>query len=92
MKWRARTVPKPIRKTWKGESVVFSPISGETHFLNAFSDEALAAFETQPLSIEDLIDKLRELTPPEQLDGLRDSVTTLVHRFDDVGLIEPCPS
>ena len=90
MKWRAITDPKPLRRSWSGESVVFSPISGETHFLNAFSDEVLAQLEAQPLTVDELVGRLRDLTPADQLDDLRANVTTLVHRFDDIGLIEPC--
>lgn len=91
MRWRARNNPKLIRRTWEGESVVFSPLSGETHFLNAFSDEALAALEQDTLSTDELIDRLSVLTPADQAQHLQESVNALVQRFDDIGLIEPCP-
>lgn len=90
MKWRARVEPKLIRRSWGGESVVFSPISGETHFLNAFSDEVLAQVESQPLTVEEIIDRLAELTAPDQVQDLPGNVAAIVHRFDDIGLIEPC--
>lgn len=90
MKWRARVEPKLIRRSWGGESVVFSPISGETHFLNAFSDEVLSQLENQALSIQDLTSRLAELTPADQVGALGDNVATLVDRFDNIGLVEPC--
>lgn len=91
MRWRARNNPKLIRRTWEGESVVFSPLSGETHFLNAFSDEALAALEEEALTLDGLVERLRELTPEDQGAKLAESLGALIQRFDDIGLIEPCP-
>lgn len=91
MRWRARNNPKPIRRTWEGESVIFSPLSGETHFLNAFSDEALAALEEEALTLDGLVERLRELTPEDQGAKLAESLGALIQRFDDIGLIEPCP-
>ena len=92
MKWRARTAPKLVRRSWEGESVVFSPISGETHFLNAFSDEILATLETGPLAVEDVIERLVEIMPDDEADRVRDEVIGVMHRFDDIGLIEPWES
>lgn len=91
MRWRVRNNPKLIRRTWEGESVIFSPLSGETHFLNAFSDEALAALEGDALSHDELVKRLRELTPDDQAAQLSDNLKALIQRFDDIGLIEPCP-
>lgn len=91
MRWRARTNPKLIRRTWEGESVIFSPLSGETHFLNAFSDEALAALEEEALTLDGLVERLRDLTPEDQAAKLADNLGALIQRFDDIGLIEPCP-
>lgn len=90
MKWRARVEPKLIHRSWGGESVVFSPISGETHFLNAFSYEVLTQLESQPLTVEDIVDRLAELTAADQAADLPDNVAMIVQRFDHIGLIEPC--
>lgn len=90
MKWRARVEPKLIRRSWDGESAVFSPISGETHFLNAFSDEVLAQLEAQPRGVDELIAHLSDIMPADQAQDMRDNVLSLLHRFDNTGLVEPC--
>jgi PqqD family protein of HPr-rel-A system len=82
-------VPRLIWKSWDEEVVVFNLASGYTHFLNPVAAQALKILEQEPLSADELSQRLAlsdGLASDKQLIEL---VKNLLSKFDEMGLIEP---
>jgi len=77
-------------REWEGESVVFNSGSGQTHFLNAVSAEALRAMEETSMTTAALVEHFLELMPESEPDALARQMDRLVRDFAELGLIDPC--
>lgn len=75
---------------WGDESVVFNPVSGDTHLLNLIERAALEEIVAAGrISFERLRDQLAELLELEVTGDLEAYLESLLAQFQDVGLIAP---
>lgn len=71
--------------------MVHHPASGETHYFNVISTVALEMLEKDDLSLDGLTAKMAVYLDVDQDDNFARQVEALVRKFDELGLIEPCP-
>lgn len=84
-------VPDSLRISiaeWGENAVVYQSVSGETHQLNALLVETLKLFQSGPLTLEALIDRLRCIFDVEDEVDLRQQIEQLILQFENLGLIE----
>lgn len=75
-------------RTWGDETVLFNGASGQTHLIDAFSEQILRELEKSPLSAGALIDRLAQETGLDtELVSTR--VREVLDQFDKQGLAEP---
>ncbi len=74
---------------WDGDSVVFSPLSGETHILDIASGRMLKRITDQPATVEDIRSELAVFLEVENDAELANAVEKILTRLEDAGLIEP---
>ena len=78
-------------RRWDRAAVVHHPASGETHYLNLFSMVALEQLADRDQSIAELAANMASYLDVESTDQFDEQVASLVRKFDELGLIEPCP-
>ncbi len=90
MDWRASEA-RLVTRHWNDEDewVIFSPLSGDVHLLNAAAHQLLQALAEGPLSTEALVAHLASLAGRAPDKELEDAVTTALATLDAAGLIEP---
>ena len=74
---------------WDGDSVVFSPLSGQTHILDIASGRVLKRITDQPATVEDIRSELAVFLEVENDAELAKAVEKILSRLEDAGLIEP---
>ncbi len=74
---------------WDGDSIVFSPLSGETHILDIASGRVLKRITDQPATVEDIRSELAVFLEVENDAELANAVEKILTRLEDAGLIEP---
>ncbi|SJM89939.1 HPr-rel-A system PqqD family peptide chaperone [Crenothrix polyspora] len=72
-------------------SIVYNPLSGETHQLNLMAIDALN-FLHQPASVSALTQHICSLYQTDSTDDIHLHMTQLIEQFDDLGLIKLCQS
>jgi PqqD family protein of HPr-rel-A system len=81
---------KPLKwRCWAGDYVVFSPLSGQTHFLDIFAGHVLELIMAGTPSISELRSEAARFLEVEPDDRLAQAVEELLRRLEEVGLIEP---
>ena len=78
-------------RRWDRAAVVHHPASGETHYLNLFSMVALEQLADREQSIAELAANMAAYLDVEPGEHFGQQVDSLVRKFDELGLIEPCP-
>ncbi len=73
---------------WPQEAVVFSGLSGQTHYLNATARAILEVLEEGPQSAESLAEQLADESATWE-EVLLPQIQQLLAEFDQLGLIEP---
>lgn len=87
--WRLSvTSPLPLR-VWDGETVVFNPLSGDTHLLDILTGELLRALMTGPASVAALRQTAAEFLEVPDDEQLAQHVGQMLASLDELGLIEP---
>ena len=88
-KWRVAG-DEPLKwRCWAGDYVVFSPLSGQTHFLDILAGHVLEQIMAAPPSISELHSDIARFLQVEPDDRLAQTVEELLRRLEEVGLIEP---
>ena len=81
---------EPLKwRCWAGDYVVFSPLSGQTHFLDIFAGHVLELIMAGTPSILELRSEAARFLEVEPDDRLAQTVEELLRRLEEVGLIEP---
>ena len=81
---------EPLKwRCWAGDYVVFSPLSGQTHFLDVFAGHILERIMAGAPSILELRSEAARFLEVELDDRLAQTVDELLRRLEEVGLIEP---
>jgi PqqD family protein of HPr-rel-A system len=81
---------EPLKwRCWAGDYVVFSPLSGQTHFLDIFAGQMLKLIMSCAPSISELRSEAARFLEVEPDDRLTQTVEELLRRLEEVGLIEP---
>ena len=88
-KWRVAGSESLKWRCWAGDYVVFSPLSGQTHFLDIFAGHILKLIMAGTPSIAELRVEAARFLEVEPDDRLAQTVEELLHRLEEVGLIEP---
>jgi PqqD family protein of HPr-rel-A system len=88
-KWRVAGTESLKWRCWAGDYVVFSPLSGQTHFLDIFAGHILELIMAGTPSIAALRSEAARFLEVEPDDRLAHTVEELLHRLEEVGLIEP---
>ncbi|WP_394753462.1 HPr-rel-A system PqqD family peptide chaperone [Crenothrix sp.] len=71
------------------DTIVYNPLSGETHQLNLMAIDALN-FMQQPANLQSLTDHICLLYQSPNTDEINQQMRQLVEQFDDLGLITVC--
>lgn len=87
--WRSPAYPQLHQQEWEHEFFVFNPASGDTHLLNPLSMEILRLLGGNPLTLEQLLERLQLLID----DGEPPLSSMVMHQhlaqLDLMGLIAP---
>jgi len=75
---------------WGGDYVVYSPLTGDTHFLDIAAGELLRAIVAAPQASEALGAQLASLLELEHDARLAAHVERVLAQLDALGLIEAC--
>lgn len=89
--WRSVNFSSLHIEEWNGEYTVFHPESGKTHFLNQMGFQILMDLHRHPLSAISIDEICQSLINQFQLQpdtAFSDQVNKILHRFDELGLIE----
>jgi PqqD family protein of HPr-rel-A system len=89
--WRLPANASLLWQSWdEDEVIVFNRASGQTHLLDAFSAAVLRRIEAAPTTILELQKAFAaDLALDESV--LRDRLSDVCRRFDQLGLAEPDP-
>jgi PqqD family protein of HPr-rel-A system len=69
------------------DSIIYNPLSGETHQLNLMAIDALN-FLQQPRTLKSLTEHICLVYQTDSVDDINQHMTHLIAQFDDLGLIE----
>ena len=87
--WRAiGRAPVPMRH-WEGDCIVYNPLSGDTHILDIVAGEILRAVMEQPMQGRALARHIAAFLEVPDDDNTAANVNQILHRLDELGLIEP---
>ncbi len=76
-------------RRWDDQYAVFHAGSGDTHLLNHTGIEALRMLQRQPMTIDEVAEKLSPQWVHGSAQEVRQFVAELIQAFDRLGLIEP---
>jgi PqqD family protein of HPr-rel-A system len=71
------------------DSIIYNPLSGETHQLNLMAVDALN-FLQDPAPVIALTEHICMLYQTDNTDDINRQMLRLIEQFDELGLIEPC--
>lgn len=87
--WRsANAMPVPTRY-WEGDCVVYNTLSGDTHILDIVAGEILRAVMEKPVQGRELVRHIAAFLEVPDDDTTLANVSQILHRLDELGLIEP---
>lgn len=72
------------------DAIVYNPLSGETHQLNAFSVSVLEQMQKSHFTVDSLLKEVCISFDLENNAEIKNILTQLLNNFDQIGLIEPC--
>ena len=88
-KWRVAG-SKPLRwRSWGGEYVVFSPLSGQTNSLDVVTGQVLKLILSESSSFDDLCLKISIFLEVNNDNRLAQTIREILSRVEEAGLIEP---
>ena len=88
-KWRVAG-SKPLRwRSWAGDFVVFSPLSGQTHSLDIVTGRVLKLIMSGSSSFDDLRLEISTFLEVDNDNHLAQTISDILSRMEEVGLIEP---
>jgi PqqD family protein of HPr-rel-A system len=88
-KWHVPKENKILLEEWDNEAVVYNSNSGETHQLDGLSVDVLKLIQTQPVSLDTLIESIHTLYQVDDNNDLEYQLKELISQFDTLGLVEP---
>jgi len=88
--WRVRKQAQLRWQTWGDESVVFSTLTGDTHYLDLLASTGLRLLERQSCQITELVEHLAAQLEIDADSQLQRYAEQLVENFAALGLIEAC--
>ncbi len=74
---------------WEDDTIVYNPLSGETHQLNLMAVDALS-FLQQPATLQSLTEHICSLYQSHDIAEINRHMMQLLEQFDDLGLIAAC--
>jgi len=87
--WRPAAAGVPSVRYWGGDYVVYSPLSGDTHFLDIATGEVLRALIASPQSDAALCARLAAFLELAQDEALAAHLQQILGRLEELALIEP---
>lgn len=90
--WKVTGAAKLHWRCWDGDYVVFNPLSGDTHLLEAVAGRVLMDILASPATTDELILRTADFLDVETGDGLSEYVKDVLSKLDELGLIEPVRS
>ena len=90
MSWRAAGDEAPRMRYWAGDYVVYSPLSGDTHFLDIAAGELLRSIVAAPQTSSVLGARLARLLEVPQDERLAAEIERTLAQLEALGLIEAC--
>lgn len=89
--WRTTSAaPFPVRY-WDGDCVAYNPLSGDTHILDIVAGEVLRVITENPVAGPALSSRVAAFLDVPDDANTAVSVGRILHRLDELGLIEPLP-
>jgi PqqD family protein of HPr-rel-A system len=89
--WRiAAALPIP-RRNWEGDWVVYNPLSGDTHILDVVAGDVLSVVVESPTGARAICRHIADFLDVPDDENTRANVAEILHRLDELGLIEPVP-
>jgi PqqD family protein of HPr-rel-A system len=86
-RWRAASPEELLWSEWDAEYVLYHRPSGKTHFLNESAWFLLSEILREPLDVAATADELARLRGVAADQDLHTYVSTLVLRFEELGLV-----
>ena len=90
-KWQGVKLAELPIAQWDDDCLLYNPLSGETHQLNLMAIDALTFFQ-QPATLPVLAQHICLLYQADNTDDIYQKMQQLIEQFDNLGLIEPCPT
>lgn len=92
LKWRLTSESGLRWRHWADRSLVFNPVSGDTHMLDITARTGLASLEAGPKSGEEMCQHMLAELGLDPGTDLRLYVARLLGHFRELGLVEKAPS
>ena len=89
--WRVNPDLPLSWRQWQDEYVVFNPLTGNTHVLDAIAGEILLMVERGPIPWRELRRHMAEFLEAPDDQRLAEAVLQAIGRLDELVLIEPVP-
>ena len=87
--WKVGGNRQLLWRSWDNESVVFDPLSGDTHVLNQIASQALKILEVDAVDAAKLSHRIADQLNLQDDEALLRHMERLLIKFEDLGLIEP---
>lgn len=88
MTWALNPASGLYWRCWDDEWVVFDQGSGQTHVMHPVQAATLMQFSAQPLSFEQLLDKVAADMAPHPPSDLASAVSLAIEQLVGLGLLE----
>lgn len=91
-RWQSVNLIETYNAQGDDDTIVYNPLSGETHQLNLMAIDALNFMQQQPATLQSLTDHICLLYQVSDTDEINYQMRQLLEQFDDLGLITACRS
>ncbi len=88
-KWRIAGCKPLSWRSWAGDYVVFSPLSGQTHSLDIVTGRVLKLIMSGSPSFDDLRAEISIFLEVNNDNRLAQTISEILSRVEEAGLIEP---
>jgi PqqD family protein of HPr-rel-A system len=88
-RWQSVKAIEMSMAQWDDDTIVYNPLSGETHQLNLMAIDALS-FLQQPATLQSLADHICLLYQTPNTAEINQQMLQLIEQFDNIGLITAC--
>jgi PqqD family protein of HPr-rel-A system len=92
MRWTVPVSFRPVMREWGAMTLVFHPLSGNTHFLDLVSAHLLDMLAVEPRPESELFAGVADLLELPNDALVAERVGELLARLDEFGLIEQVPA